>query len=159
MAHDDRVLLAAACNLLGVTLGYHGELTSRANGSNEASPLASSWGTACPFARFVVDPEVSMRANLCQPLVQMGCQRRARRAHARGPRASRTARPADGADARALVRLHGARFGSTTRTGAGAGRQLQRIVTAHGVAQGEGPGRWYRGWALARLGDPTAATA
>jgi tetratricopeptide (TPR) repeat protein len=153
-AHDDHVLFAAACNLLGVTLGYHSDLHIAREWLERGIAACLELGDRLPFSLFVVDPEVSMRANLCLPLVSMGLADGAREHMAAAiARADRIGQPMAQMLAHWCACMVEIRLDHPERVRALA-TELQRIVSAHGVAQGEGPALWYAGWAQARLGDP-----
>jgi DNA-binding winged helix-turn-helix (wHTH) protein len=154
LQHDDRVLFACACNLLGVTLGYHGDLTLARSWLERGIAACEAMDDRQPFMRLVVDAEVSMRANLCLPLVQMGLADAARaQMDAALQRSQALGQPmaqmlAHWCACMVQIRLHQPQHVHMLS------QELDRIVQAHGVAQGEGPARWYRGWALAHAGEP-----
>jgi tetratricopeptide (TPR) repeat protein len=153
-AHQDRVLFACACNLLGVTLGYHSDLHIARDWLERGIAACVELGERLPFSLFVVDPEVSMRANICLPLVSMGYTAAAR-AHMETAIARATAigQPMAQMLAHWCACMVEIRLGHPQRVQALAA-SLEHIVTLHGVGQGEGPALWYGGWAQARLGDP-----
>jgi len=157
--HDDRVLFACACNLLGVAIGYHSDLHVARDWLERGIATCVELGERLPFARFVVDPEVSMRANLTQPLVQMGLKTATRvQMQAALARAEALGQPMAQMLAHWCACMVEIRLNQPQRVLA-LSESLQRVVEAHGVAQGEGPWRWYRGWAQARLGDPRGGHA
>lgn len=154
LEHDDRVLFACACNLLGVTVGYHGDLRLARSWLERGIATCAELAERLPFVRLVVDTEVSMRANLCLPLVQMGLADAAlAQMEAALVRAQALGQPMAQMLAHWCACMVQIRLQQPQRVLELSG-QLDRIVRTHGVAQGEGPARWYRGWALAHSGDP-----
>jgi hypothetical protein len=152
--NDDPVLKACACNLLGVTLGYHSDLRVAREWLERGIAICVELGDRLPFSQFVVDPEVSMRANICLPLVSMGLSH-----DARAQMAAAMAHAVAIGQPMAQMLAHWCACMVEIRLDQpGRVRQLadalQGIVARRGVAQGEGPALWYGGWAQARLGDP-----
>ena len=152
--NDDPVLLACACNLLGVTIGYHSDLRVARQWLERGIAICVELGDRLPFSQFVLDPEVSMRANLCLPLVSMGYAADARAQMAAAlAHADAIAQPMAQMLAHWCACMVEIRLGQPERVQHLA-EALQGIVTRRGVGQGQGPALWYAGWAKARLGDP-----
>jgi hypothetical protein len=102
----------------------------------------------------VIDPEASMRANLCQPLSNLGLTEAARaQGLAALARAQAIGQPMALMLARWCCCMLEIRSGEIERVRPHA-QALAECVDRHAVAQGDGPSRWYRGWVLAHDGDP-----
>ncbi|MDM0002642.1 AAA family ATPase [Variovorax sp. J22P240] len=145
----------AACNLLGTTLTYRGQLNEGRQWLQRGIAGAEGLGDRPANALAVVDLEVSLRCRLAQALSHSGCVDAARaQIDAAGARAARL-----GPSTRRLALIFGAllelRLGHAERVRSLAG-QLQAMADEHAMAQAEGPARWLRGWALAQLGEPAA---
>jgi DNA-binding winged helix-turn-helix (wHTH) protein/tetratricopeptide (TPR) repeat protein len=155
-ADGDRAMHASACNLMGVALCNHGHQADARRWLEEGLATATAMGPALDGARFVIDPEVSMRANLMQPLAQMGLHDAAREQFELAlARARVCGQPF------ALVLAHWCGCMLQIRLGDAAlvarmASTLDDLVSRHDVAQGQGPSRWYRGWSLAQQGQPEA---
>ena len=54
--NDDPVLLACACNLLGVTIGYHSDLRVARQWLERGIAICVELGDRLPFSQFVLDP-------------------------------------------------------------------------------------------------------
>jgi DNA-binding winged helix-turn-helix (wHTH) protein/tetratricopeptide (TPR) repeat protein len=159
LATDNRVLHIAACNLMGCVLCNSAHMDDARHWLEKGIAECDVLAALRPLSGFVVDPEVSMHANLCQPLAQMGLIDAARR-HAviAVEVAGRVGQPMSRLLARWCGCMTEVQVDAPERVMALA-LELDEIVTVHGVAQGEGPSRWYRGWAMARLGQPQAGHA
>ena len=151
---DDRVLLTRACNLLGVAIGYNSDLHVAREWLERGLAVCAELGDKLPYERFVVDPEVSMRANLCMPLMQMGLTDQAHAQVALAiARAATVRQPIAHLLAHWAACMVEIRLRNPERVLALA-ETLGTITATHSVGHGEGPSRWCRGWAQAQLGDP-----
>jgi DNA-binding winged helix-turn-helix (wHTH) protein/tetratricopeptide (TPR) repeat protein len=153
---DDRVLQVSACNLMGNTLTYQGELLSGKQWLERGLTVGAEL-TAYPA--FVVDFGVSMHARLGQNLAHLGFVDQARgQIDAALARADALAQPFAQAVALNFAAMVEARLGDPKRMLEQA-NDLDRKVTSHALGQGAGPARWLRGYAIARLGEPDAGHA
>ncbi|HZP11286.1 MAG TPA: AAA family ATPase [Nevskiaceae bacterium] len=153
-ARGDLVLRMVASNLGGFVAAHLGDL-------ERATPLLER-GVRCCLelgprlleATFIVDPEVSMRANLSLPLSHLGhiAQAKAQIAQAMA-RARIIEQPMATMWALWWAAALAWRLGDVAQV-ENIGERLQATVASHSLAQGEGPGLWLRGWALARRGKP-----
>lgn len=153
-ASGDRVLELSGCNLMGVTVCYRGHQREARRWLDEGLSICAALTVSIPSGRFVVDPEASMRANLLQPLCLMGLIDDAgAQADAALARAQAIGQPMAFVLAYWCACMLAIRLGEVERVGALA-ESLAEWVSRHSVAQGDGPSRWYRGWALAASGRP-----
>lgn len=152
----DRAMHVSACNLLGVSLCYCGHQAEARRWLEQGLATAAALGNALDGARFVIDPVVSMRANLIQPLTCMGLHDTAREQSELALAQARTSgQPFALVLASWCACMLAIRFGETAQVAASASI-LDDLVSRHDLAQGLGPSRWYRGWALTRQGQPEA---
>jgi DNA-binding winged helix-turn-helix (wHTH) protein/tetratricopeptide (TPR) repeat protein len=152
----DRVLEVSACNLMGNTLTYQGELLPGRQWLEKGLAVGAEL-TAYPA--FVVDFGVSMHARLGQNLAHLGLADQARaQIDAALARADALAQPFTQALALNYAAMVEARLGDPERMLAQA-NDLDSKVTSHALGQGAGPARWLRGYALARLGEPETGHA
>ncbi|OUM02780.1 AAA family ATPase [Variovorax sp. JS1663] len=143
----------AACNLLGTTLTYRGELNEGRRWLEEGIAGAQGLGDRRVNARAVVDLEVSLRCRLAQALSHLGCVDAAQvQIDAAGARAARLG-PYTRRLALIFAALLALRVGHPERVRSLAG-ELQALADEHAMAQAEGPARWLHGCALAHLGEP-----
>jgi DNA-binding winged helix-turn-helix (wHTH) protein/tetratricopeptide (TPR) repeat protein len=155
----DPTLQVAACNLHGATLAYQGRLAEAWQWLERGLAASEGADERLAAALSVVDLEVSMRSRLSQVLAQMGeidaAHRQIGLAHAR---VDRFAQPY----ARRLVLIFESFLAQRLDRAEhvlALGDALEHIATDDAIAQAEGPARWLRGWALARLGQPLAGHA
>jgi len=106
---------------------------------------------------FIADPQVTARAMLSLPLVNLGLVRQAR-AHleAAHARARELGQPMARMIAIWFDALLEIRLGNATRVAALA-EEMQALVDEYALAQGRTASRWFSGWAEARLGEPREA--
>src|SRR5262249_44846167 len=154
VAHDDEVLAVCGINLLGATIGMQGELADACACMEDGIVRSEALGDSLPSRLFFVDPVVSLRANLAATLLCLGRSDEAA-AHMALARGASRARAEPAAQmlslwCSAMVELHR----SDPQATLGFAQELGRVVGKHGIAQGEGPARWYEGWAIAQLGRP-----
>lgn len=152
-SHNDKLLLVCACNLLGPTLATQGDHIAGCEWLERGIAACKELGELPPLTAFLVDPEVSMHAVICLPLLNRGLVDAAREHAAKAlERADRIGQPM----ARALARRSAAQFEvrlmDATRVALLAA-ELGKIVEEFGVAQPAGPALWLRGWAEAQLGN------
>jgi DNA-binding winged helix-turn-helix (wHTH) protein/tetratricopeptide (TPR) repeat protein/ABC-type cobalamin/Fe3+-siderophores transport system ATPase subunit len=159
LAIGDPLLRIAACNLMGRVLCNSAHMDDARRWLETGIAECGVLATLRPLGGFVVDPEVSMHAHLCQPLAQMGLMDAARY-HATEALevACQVGQPISRLLARWSVCMTEVQADDPERVLTMA-LEIDEIVTEHGLAQGEGPSRWYRGWAMARLGQPQAGCA
>lgn len=118
--------------------------------------LCEQMGNRIPFTRFVVDPFVSMRANLAVPLVYLGLPRQAREQQELAyARACELGQPTAQMFSLWVGGMIESRLGERDKVAVHA-RALASVVERAMLAQGEGPARWLQGWVLAHSGSPLA---
>jgi DNA-binding winged helix-turn-helix (wHTH) protein/tetratricopeptide (TPR) repeat protein len=156
-ARDDPLLRIAACNLMGVTVGQQGELAASRRWLERGLEICAQVGEQIPIAPFVIDPIVSIRANLYLFLANLGYPDQAlRQLEAAMARAAAIGQPM----AQMLSHWCNGIAGWRVEDGARLERAadgIDRTVVGNMLAQGEGPGHWIRGWRMALHGDPAAA--
>lgn len=153
-AHDDLALFVYGCNLRGVTLIWQGELVAACESLQQGLHRCLEGTGKLPLESFVIDPEVSMRANIALPLADRGLidDAKAQMTLAR-KRAGEIGQPI----ARMLVHWVSAQIALREEQPDSVALQaeaLAEVVQKSMLAQGEGPSLWMRGWAEARLGKP-----
>lgn len=157
--HDDPVLFVCACNLMGVVVLYQGEIAASRRWLEQGLAACEALGDRLPHNRFVIEPGVSMLVNLSPGLLLAGFPEQARRRAAEAmARAQRIDEPMARMLALWVAGLVEAMLEQPELVVTIADR-LEEVVTGHSLAQGEGPVRWLRGWARARLGEPLAGHA
>lgn len=154
--HADRTLLVCACNLIGVTLVYQGELLPAIDWLQQGLAASEALGERLDQFRFIIDPAVSMLANLVLPLAEIGqLERAAECVEAAHARASKLGQPI----ARMLSLWSSVwlyyRLEQPERMQAAA-LALGELIETHDIAQGKGPSQWLLGWSHALLGQPRA---
>jgi DNA-binding winged helix-turn-helix (wHTH) protein/tetratricopeptide (TPR) repeat protein len=153
-SRGDPVLRVTASNLLGTVASHFGQLKESKRLLEECLEGCRELGERMRTAPFIVDPEVSARANLSLPLAQMGLIDQARQhIDAALARADAIDHPMAQMWALWWAASLAYRLGEVDKL-AHFGERLQATVGSRSLAQGEGPGLWLRGWALARRGEP-----
>ena len=153
----DHALHVAACNLLGATLCYQGDLAEARQWLEQG--LEAFAGLAARFeqAPLVVDLDVAMRTRLSIALLHLGLPDPAQQhSDVALARAASLGQPVTQMLALAYAALLQGRLGRPERALELADAML-KVVSDHALAEGEGPALGLRGWALAHLGQPEAA--
>jgi DNA-binding winged helix-turn-helix (wHTH) protein/tetratricopeptide (TPR) repeat protein len=111
------------------------------------------------FQAFIVDPETGIRANAVRTLFERGLIDEARAQSAKAvAMAEATGQPLAQSLARWRAGMLEVRLGNPQKVIEHA-NAIEIIVAKTSVAQGDGPSRYLRGWALAQLGDPQTGLA
>jgi DNA-binding winged helix-turn-helix (wHTH) protein/tetratricopeptide (TPR) repeat protein len=148
------VLPMCASLLSGMVNAIRGDQVAARATLEKGIAICEKMGGSIPFAQFVIDPFVALRTNISIPLVYLGYSAQALKQVALAEaRANLLGQPT----ARMLSQwVHGmlaVRHEEPEKVMAFAER-LGRIVEASMLTQGDGPMRWLKGWAMARLGSP-----
>jgi tetratricopeptide (TPR) repeat protein len=152
----DHVLLFSACSLLGQINALQGSPHEACEWLEQGVVACDQIGDEALQAAFVVDPGVTIYAASVIPLLHLGLADQARtRLEATLARARRFGQPMAQMVACWFGALLEVRLGNPERVAALA-TALRAFVDDAALAQGEGPSRWFRGWAEARLGSPRA---
>jgi tetratricopeptide (TPR) repeat protein len=107
-----------------------------------------------PFAQFVIDPFVALRTNISIPLVYLGYSAQALKQVALAEqRAAQLGQPTARMLSQWVQGMVAVRHEEPEKAAAFAER-LDKIVNEYMLSQGDGPARWLKGWAMARLGSP-----
>lgn len=151
--YDDDIVRVSGSAVLGNVLAARAE-HSAACAVFEAGVAACSRIKTIPPGLFIVDPHVSMHANIAIPLMSRGLADQARR-HIQ--LAQSRAREVGQPTARMLSKwtegmLH-VRAQDPARVRECA-LEIERIVEKSTLMQGLGPSKWLRGWAMAHEGNP-----
>jgi DNA-binding winged helix-turn-helix (wHTH) protein/tetratricopeptide (TPR) repeat protein len=158
-SRGDRLLHVAACNLMGAILTHQGDLTAAKQWLERGIALFAELREAPAHARFVIDLGVAMQSRICQVLLHLGFVDQAR---AQSDAALARARALGQPYAQMLALFYGAALqvglGRLERVQA-LTAALQKTVSDHAFAQGEGLWRSLQGWTLARLGQTDAGHA
>lgn len=153
-ARQEPILRICGHNLLGVTTAYQGDIVDGARWLQHGLAIYEQLDDLSALKSFVVDPGVSMHANLFIPLAHQGYVDQARaQMQAAIALADAVKQPMAQMLALWCAGIMHSWFGDAEQT-MHAAQALQTLVDEHALAQGEGPCRWLRGWALARLGEP-----
>jgi len=156
---DDRVLHAAACNLMGATVAFQGDLVEGRQWLMKGLADFAEFADRVSYVPFVVDLGVAMHARLCLVLSHMGRIDEARaQAEAATARAEAIGQPFAKMLALAFVGTLELRLGHAERVLALADA-LHKAAIDHAFFEGAAPGRWLRGWALAQTGQAEAGHA
>ena len=111
------------------------------------------------FQTFIVDPETAIRANSVRALYHRGLFDQARKqSDVALALAQKSGQPLAQTLARWRAGMLDIRFGNPAAVLEHA-NIIQGIVSQTSVQQGDGPSRYLRGWAMARLGDPAGGLA
>jgi tetratricopeptide (TPR) repeat protein len=111
------------------------------------------------FQPFIVDPEVGIRANSVGTLYERGLFDQARaQAEKAVILADSIGQPLAQCLARWRAGMLEVRFDNPRKVMEHAD-EIGRVVATSSVTQGDGPGRYLRGWAMARLGQPREGLA
>ncbi|MCP5158934.1 MAG: AAA family ATPase [Gammaproteobacteria bacterium] len=155
----DRLLLVAACDLLGQMHTIQGQLELGLGYLQDGLSAAREIGDEVLLAVYVVDPIVTMTAALSLPLLHLGRALEGKhQLDAARARASALKQPMAIMVALWFSALFEVRRNNISRISELAD-QLRSLVDESNLAQGEGPTRWYRGLADAHLTDPLAGFA
>jgi DNA-binding winged helix-turn-helix (wHTH) protein/tetratricopeptide (TPR) repeat protein len=156
---DDRTLFATACNLIAVTLGTQGKFTQSREWGQKGIAACELLGERLQMPMFLIDPEVSLQANIALPLAQLGYADQARSRMAQAlMRAQRLGQPMARMLALWCACLLYVRLDDPEKVNEYAA-ELSDFVTAADLRQGLGPSLWFRGWVAARRGDGPQAHA
>lgn len=155
----DPLLLMGACNLLGTSMAAMGELADARSLLEQGLQIGVEHRARIGNTPFVIDPEVSLRANLGPLLSHLGLVDQAQ-AHLDAAllRARELGDPMSEMMALWNAGILAWRLAQPARA-LEISEALQATVADHGLAQGEGPALWLRGWAIANLGDPQTGYA
>lgn len=155
----DRILRVCGCNLLGATLAYQGDVASGADWLQKGLAACDELGDRLVKAPLIVDPIVSMRANLCMPLAYLGlCDQARAQSDGALAHAEAIGQPMSQMLALWCAAILEAAVGTPERVLALADT-LAGKVASHLLAQGRGPRTWLRGIARARMGEPDTGYA
>ena len=155
--HGDRVLLLSACSLLGQVNALQGKPYEAHEWLAQGVAACKALGDETIDAAFVVDPGVTMYAAFAIPLLSMGFADQARASlESARTRARRLGQPMAEVVALWFSALFEVRVRNPQRVKELA-EALRVVVEDAALAQGDGPSRWFRGWAEAHLGSPQAA--
>jgi DNA-binding winged helix-turn-helix (wHTH) protein/tetratricopeptide (TPR) repeat protein len=155
----DRLLHVSACNLQATVVSFQGDLVGARRWLEEGLSVFAELDDPARDPAFIVDLGVSMHARMALVLSHLGYPDQARaEAQLALARAEAVNQPLARVLALAFTGMLVLRLEEVDRVQA-LGEALQRLVTEHAVVEGEGPARWLRGWALARLGEPAAGYA
>jgi DNA-binding winged helix-turn-helix (wHTH) protein/tetratricopeptide (TPR) repeat protein len=150
---DDFALMAHSSGLLGVTYAVEGEHAAACTWFERGLAICEQHGDALPGPSVLLDPEISMRANLGGALVVLGRVDRAREHLAKAFARCETIRQ----PMARMVALWGgctvAMLTDDVDAVAGYADGLARLVTEHGVRQALGPSLWMRGWVEMQRGE------
>lgn len=156
---SDRLLHAAACNLLGGTLCMQGEVAAGRQQLEEGLEVFAEFADRMSYVPFVVDLGVAMHARLALALVYLGRVDQARaQVQAAAARADALGQPFAQMLAMAFRSNMEMHLGEPARVLALADAML-KAAEDHAYFEGGVPGRWMRGWALAQTGQPEAGLA
>jgi DNA-binding winged helix-turn-helix (wHTH) protein/tetratricopeptide (TPR) repeat protein len=151
---QEPILRICAYNLMGATAAYQGDIVNATRWMQQGLTLYEQLDDMHASAAFLVDPGVSMRANLFIPLAHQGYVDQARaQLEAAAVLADKVKQPM----AQMLVHWCSGIMHSwlgNAELVLQAAEALQSLIAEHALAQAEGPALWLRGWALARLGEP-----
>jgi tetratricopeptide (TPR) repeat protein len=151
--HDDDVLRVSGASVLGNVHATRGEHEA-ARATFTAGLAACERIARIPPGIFIVDPHVSMHANIAIPLMSLGLADQARRhielAHARAREVGQPTARMLSLWAEGMVHV---RAQDPQRVTACA-LELATLVEKTMLTQGMGPAKWLRGWALAHGGEP-----
>ncbi|MDM0055102.1 ATP-binding protein [Variovorax fucosicus] len=152
----DALLHAAACNLLGTTAAFEGDLVGSRSRLEEGLRAFGPIAHRAEYVPFIVDLGVSMEARMCFVLTNLGLIDQAR-AHleAATARADALRQPYARMLVLAFAGVHALRLEQPERV-RDVAFALEQTIDEHAIVEGQGPLCWLRGWALARLGQPDA---
>lgn len=155
----ERLLHVSACNLQATVVSFQGDLVGARRWLEEGLSVFAELADPAHDPAFIVDLGVSMHARMALVLSHLGFPDQAwAEAEVALARAERVHQPLARVLALAFTGMLALRQEEVERVQA-LGEALQQLVTEHAVVEGEGPARWLRGWALARLGQPEAGYA
>ncbi|WP_157271605.1 ATP-binding protein [Azohydromonas aeria] len=150
----ERLLHVSACNLQATVVSFQGDLAGARRWLEEGLQIFSELADPAHDPAFIVDLGVSMHARMALVLSHLGFPDQAWAEAERAlARADRVNQPLARVLALAFTGMLALRLEEVPRVQA-LGEALQQLVTEHAVAEGEGPARWLRGWALAHQGQP-----
>ncbi|MBI3775263.1 MAG: winged helix-turn-helix domain-containing protein [Gammaproteobacteria bacterium] len=153
-ARREPVLSLCAYNLMGATASYQGDVVNGARWLQQGLTIYQQLEDLSVLKTFVVDPGVSMHANLFIPLAHQGAVDQARaQMNAAIALANTVKQPMAQMLAHWCAGIMHSWLGNAEQT-LHAAQALNTLINDHGLAQAEGPARWLHGWALARLGQP-----
>jgi tetratricopeptide (TPR) repeat protein len=152
--HQNPVLVVFASNLLGMIDGVQARHRLACEHLERGLEACKRIPDQVLLAAFVVDPFVSIRANLALPLLHLGFAHRAReQIELAVTRVQATGQPTARMLALWVKGMIAVRREEPQEVAAVA-EQLGAVVEQNMLTHGEGPARWLRGWAMAQLGSP-----
>jgi tetratricopeptide (TPR) repeat protein len=155
----ERLLHVSACNLQATVVSFQGDLVGARRWLEEGLSVFAELAGPAHDPAFIVDLGVSMHARMALVLSHLGLPDQARAEAERAlTRSEVVSQPLARTLALAFAGMLWLRLEDVERVQA-LGEALQQVVTQHAVAEGEGPARWLRGWALAHQGQPEAGYA
>ena len=148
------VLPMCGALLGGMVHAIRGDQVAARETMEQGIAICEQLGTNIPFTDFLVDPLVALRANISVPLVYLGYSAQAQKQLALAEeRALQLGQPTARMLTLWVQGLLGVRHEEPEKVAAFAER-LAQVVEAGMITQGEGPMRWLKGWAMARLSSP-----
>jgi tetratricopeptide (TPR) repeat protein len=152
--YRDPVLVIFAGNLLGLIHGVQARHQQAREKLEQGIEACRQIDDRVLLASFVVDPIVSMRANLALPLMHLGLADQARnQIELAWARTEETGQPTARLFALWIKGMLAVRREEPHEV-AKIAEELGVIVEKNMLVHGEGPACWLRGWAMAQLGEP-----
>jgi DNA-binding winged helix-turn-helix (wHTH) protein len=148
------VLPMCGSMLSGMVHAIRGDhVAARAN-MEHGIAICEKLASRIPFTQFLVDPLVALRSNISVPLVYLGFSAQAlKQMTLAEERATQLGQPTARMLTLWVQGMLGVRHEEPEKVAVFAER-LAQVVEAGMITQGEGPMRWLKGWAMARLGSP-----
>jgi tetratricopeptide (TPR) repeat protein len=152
--YSNPVLVVFASNLLGMIHGVQARHRLACENLSRGMDACQLITDDVLLATFVVDPFVSIRANMALPLMHLGLADQAReQIELACVRAAATGQPTARMLALWVKGMLAVRREQPEEV-AGIASELTAVVEQNMLTHGEGPARWLRGWAMAHLGSP-----
>lgn len=152
--YQNPVLVVFASNLLGMVHGVQARHRLACEHLQRGIEACQRITDDVLLATFVVDPLVSVRANLSLPLMHLGLADQAQeQIELASARAEATGQPTARMLALWVKGMIAVRREEPAKAALFA-EQLGQVVERNMLTHGEGPARWLKGWAMARLGSP-----
>jgi DNA-binding winged helix-turn-helix (wHTH) protein/tetratricopeptide (TPR) repeat protein len=152
--NDDPILLLSGCNLLGQVKAVQGKHLKTIEWLQQGIAVSKKVGDEVLQTVFLLDPMVTMHGALAVSLLHAGRIGDARASIAVSQtRARKSMQPMSRLVANWFNALFELRLHNPDRVSEIAA-DMRQIVDDSSVAQGEGPSRWFRGWADVHRGDP-----
>lgn len=151
--HGDGLLLLSACNLMGATQFFQGQLASARRWLERGLSTFSEVAEQVDQVSFVMDPGASLHARLARVLSHQGIVNLAMSQSAAAvSRAEAIGQPYGLMYALVQAGIVELRFGRPERA-LQHGESLANMVSVHAVVEGEPFANWLRGCALSQLGQ------